>query len=946
MADDKNLKNIEKSLEEIQKDTHQTASHVRNVRENVSELESSLKKVVSSTKDSVDGINRIASNTKNSGDIEKGVNRVVTKLEAIQKLTGDWAKNSDRNKGNGKGVVGNIEEKVKNILDRQNSIERSVSSMSRNVDDINYNTEKAADYLRLIKEHIVDGSTSRASSATAAAPSSTGGTGDIHSTVKSILTSVDEIKEIIKGKTLQTGNKEIDAKRAKSEAIKADIEYEEQIRRKYKNKGWESVSDAVKEKYNFKSEKEYVNYLREQRKQEQKREERISGKRGNVRGAIHTFGSGFVNDIISTEKPSIKKVGDTAVNAIGQLNPIVGMFAGLAKTLVELGSKQDRATSEFVRAIGGSRQGKTNAGDTVRGMVRTMPLNRGYTADAAYSAMTEVAEARGRTTERMTAGALQSAIDLKRFGIGAESINNFDTFGKSIEQTDRYFAKLYGEVSKKGLSFKNVSKAVNDNLKMAQSHTFANGLRGLQQMAEKSTQLKYNMQQVFQFADKVSELEGAISTSANLSVLGGQFAQFSNPMQLMYEGLNDTEALNDRILNMFGNKAYWNQEKGQMDMSALDREMLKQAAKAAGLDANEMLNVSYNQGKMRRIEKQIGGGVNKDTAEYIKNVAELDENGNAYVNIGGKERAVSSLTNEDKDALEKESRNKDAKEGAKLGDIYGETMSIGKKLDNMLSYLQEQLGRWVFWIFNSIAKRGNKLNSKAQGEDGDDELKKRRLNFYTQNLNNRHDYVPGNRMRFAEYVAGLTNEKLDELEKMRAKQGNSPNGLPIASNIPGNKGFANGPSHWDGGITAKYRGQPWEIEGNEFLLNKQSSNKYRDMLPKLQNGTFNPYSYANDLIKNNMNRHYMPMQVSALDREMIKQAYKSMNGNQPNSVSGTIKVDIPQTITLNLAGAGKIGDYDVSGLVKQLVDSMMKEWLMRQNFSGFDKENFPMKIVT
>ena len=106
MADDKNLKNIEKSLEEIQKDTRKTASDTRNVRENVSELESSLKKVAAGTKDSVDGINRIASNTKNNKDIEKGVEKVVSKLDALKEI-GRWAKNSEPYKGSGKGVVGN-----------------------------------------------------------------------------------------------------------------------------------------------------------------------------------------------------------------------------------------------------------------------------------------------------------------------------------------------------------------------------------------------------------------------------------------------------------------------------------------------------------------------------------------------------------------------------------------------------------------------------------------------------------------------------------------------------------------------------------------------------------------------------------------------------------------------------------------------------------------------
>ena len=212
---------------------------------------------------------------------------------------------------------------------------------------------------------------------------------------------------------------------------------------------------------------------------------------------------------------------------------------------------------------------------------------------------------------------MQSAMMMKRMGFGSEVLNEFDTFGKSIEETDKYFAQLYGEVSKKGLSFKNVSKAVNDNLKMAQSHTFANGLRGLERMAEKSVQLKFNMQQVATFADKVSDLEGAISTAANLSVLGGQFAQFSNPMELLYEGLNDTEALGDRMIKMFSGKARWDNEKGEMTMDPLQRQFLIEAAKGAGLNPDEMLNMAFNEGRLRHITNQIGKKKKKNTAEYI-----------------------------------------------------------------------------------------------------------------------------------------------------------------------------------------------------------------------------------------------------------------------------------------------------------------------------------------
>lgn len=967
MADDKNLKNIKKSLEEIQKDTRKTASDTRNVRENVSELESSLKKVVASTRDSADGINRIASNTKNSGAIEKGVIQVVSKLDAIRKLTGDWAKNSDRNKGNGKGVVGNIEEKVKNILDRQNSISRAVSSMSRSVDDISYNTEKAADYLRLIKEHIVDGSASR-NSVKPSVLNSDKNTKDHVSSISKNVETIVTILEDIRNNTLTSFGDEGDS--LKKLIRKNSFDREKEIRQKneYRRISGKSARSRTE------LEEKYLKEYRERERNRKKEEEKLNGRSGARKASEISTKIATETASLISQKQTVGGLADKGIGLISQASPLIGGLMSILKAGIQLGSERDRATSTFARTIGGSSAGKYGVGETIRSFFNNKNVNRpelGYEFNEAMSALTEVAEARGRTTERTSARDLASSINLKRAGIGAESINNFDTFGKSLEQTDKYFAKLYGEVSKKGLSFKNVSKAVNDNLKMAQSHTFANGLRGLQQMAEKSTQLKYNMQQVFQFADKVSELEGAISTSANLSVLGGQFAQFSNPMQLMYEGLNDTEALNDRILNMFGNKAYWNQEKGQMDMSALDREMLKQAAKAAGLDANEMLNVSYNQGRLRRISSQIGTGVDKDTAEYIKNLGELDENGQAYVSLNGerhflnksyaKRNGEKALTVDEYKELSEESKKKDAEAGATLGNIWSNTNSIFERLDKMLTYLQERLGNWVFKIFQKFVG-GEESNRETVREwanrNGKDE--KEAISFYDSNKGKwkfekgSGDIWDPSKTGLGGYKNNYFAENMDKMLSIHGAkisdaneaQGNSPNGLPIASNVPGNKGFANGPSHWNGGIKSSYRGQPWEIEGNEFLLNKQSSSMYRNMLPKLQNGTFNPYSYAKDLIKNNMPNLYDSLVVAKRGADAFANDARSLISGGEKNISGTIKVDIPQTITLNLAGSGKIGDYDISGLVKEMVDKMMKEWIMRKDLSGFNKEAFPMKNVT
>ena len=931
--DSGDIKNIEKAVQNVKEKVDDVKKDVVNKMDDIEE-------VLKTTKSRA---GRIESNTNNISSANDKLEKIVKiNSDILQKIQGMGKPTASTATG---VSLTDVDLKLKTIISHQINIDTNTSTITGAVMDMNGSIKDATEYLRLLKEHIVDGNASKNS----VKPSvSNADTKDSISSISKNVAAIVTILEDIRNNTI-TSSEEGDQDELKRLIRKNAIAREKEIDDKNEYK---RISEKDKKKRTEK-EKKYLKAYERREKNRKKEEERANGKRGGSATAGKIISG--VDSII--KEPKVANLANAGVSALSNVNPLVGAIAGLIKSVVELGSKQDRATSEFARAIGGGRFGKVNAGDTVSGMVRNMPLNRGYTSDAAYSAITEVAEARGRTTERMSKENLMSAIDLKRFGISADAINNFDTFGKSLEETDRYFAKLYGEVSKKGLSFKNVSKAVNDNLKQAQSHNFANGLRGLEQMAEKSVQLKYNMQQVFTLADKVSEIEGAISTAANLSVLGGQFAQFSNPMQLLYEGLNDMEALNDRMVKMFSGKAHWDEEKGEMTMDSLQKEFVRQAAKAAGLDPNEMLNLSFNEAKMNRISSRIMPGLDKDTAEYIKNIAELDKKGNPYVTLNGETKKVSELTDKDREMLEKESRAKDVREGAKLGDIYQETMSVGETLDNILKYLQEQLGRWVFALFNRFAARENNRQTTAQGE-GKKELQQKRLDYYRLHSSEHFGgwFSPSKKSRknFAKEVAGMTEAELDAA--LGNTEGKSPGGFAptrtshfndfdflVASLVPG-YGLLRGMSHLYGGIKGRRRGQAWEAEGDEFLVNKNSSLRYYKELSQIQNGTFNPYSYANSIVKNDMNRHYMPMQVSPLEREMLKAAYKPANSNQPNTISGTIKVDIPQRITIDIAGGNKIGDYDISSVIAKYVDSFMKE-MMLKSYSGFNKEEFHTKTV-
>ena len=946
MAD--NLTDIKNSVQNIQTNIDTIKQSVANL----DDIENKLKEVSKNTKPT----GGIREDTKK---IKEGVFEVVSKLDALKAIE-SWTKNQNGSTGStGNGVVGTIDSKIDSLVNYQKGIHGFTNEISTHTKKISQQTELASEYLKALKEHIVDGGASPQGTVTGNATDKTSkeadakGIASIDSNVKKIVS----IMETMKATAFADQDEELKSLLIENEKGKAKDEAEQ---RKYNEIAKKDKKDRTKD------EKKFLEDYRKAQQNKKKEDEKLNGKGGSVSAAV---AKGFTTAAsLISEKQTVGKLADKGISAISQLGPAGGIIGGLMQLIkagISLGSERDRATSTYARTIGGGVSGKLNIGDTVGGFIRSdqNKADIGATFAEAMSAMTEYAEAIGRSTERIAHADVASAVSLKRFGISADVIGNFDSFGKSLQQTDEFFSRLYTNVSKKGLSFKNVSKAVNDNLKMAQSHTFANGLRGLERMAEKSTQLKYNMQQVFQFADKVSEIEGAISTAANLSVLGGEFAQFSNPMQLLYEGLNDTEALNDRIIKMFGNKAFFNEKTGQMDMNAFERDILKQAAKGAGLDPGEMLNLAFNQGKMKRISSQIAPGVNKDTAEYIKNLGELDKNGQAYVSINGEKKYLNAnyakkageqaMTAEDYKELQKESEKREEENSATLGRVWRNTNGIFEKLDNILSYLQERLGAVVFKIFQKIVggeeARREEVREWAYKNNKDTDSA---LDFYDKNKDRfsskawfspntqGHIFTGYDDKYFTSNMEAMIKEFGGNIKSKNETQGESPNGLPIVSNIPGNLGFANGPSHWDGGVKATYRGQPWEIEGTEFLLNKLSSLKYRDLLPQLQNGTFNPYSYSNGLVKNDMEKYYRYQPVSPYSKNSF---VRGNTQNTPNQVSGTIKVDIPQTITINIAGGGTVGNYDISEIISKYVDQFMKEMMMRKDFSGFNKEEFHNK---
>lgn len=308
-----------------------------------------------------------------------------------------------------------------------------------------------------------------------------------------------------------------------------------------------------------------------------------------------------------------------------------GLYA-IGKDFVKAWETIDTASSKFARNIGMGREGmealRKNTIQTVRGrngtamlygigMEEMVEIQRNYTAETGRNIQFT-------QEDQKNMAAMQTVMGDR----GQKLASTLENFGLSYTDAASRAGKMFSDASKYGLSFEKYSENFLQNIKIAQNYTFKNGLKGLEDMAKKATAIKLDMQQVASFAEKVSTLQGAVETSAQLQVLGGPFAQFSDPLGMMNQGLLDMEGLIDRFQSMVGSLGEFNQKTGQVEVSAFNKLRLKTAAQAMGMDYNQVMESVQAQGRRGYIEKQLAQGGRKWTdaeREFILNTATVQE---------------------------------------------------------------------------------------------------------------------------------------------------------------------------------------------------------------------------------------------------------------------------------------------------------------------------------
>ena len=235
-------------------------------------------------------------------------------------------------------------------------------------------------------------------------------------------------------------------------------------------------------------------------------------------------------------------------------------------------------------------------------------------------------------------GAARMAAEMENQGVSAERTGNF------VEQT-------LNDSSKMGLNASKVIKNVSNNIKMLNKYNFKEGVKGLAKMAMTVSKMGVGMDFAANMADKLFSIEGAVDMSAQLQVMGGEWAKMADPFRLMYMARNDMEGLTEELGNAAAASAKFNKKTGEFDLGAQEMHRLKIIAEQTGVAYDDLVTAGKNVAKLNKIKGQVQFSMSDEEKEFISNKATLNEKGEGSIMINGSPKLLKQLTEQDRQIL-------------------------------------------------------------------------------------------------------------------------------------------------------------------------------------------------------------------------------------------------------------------------------------------------------
>ena len=209
----------------------------------------------------------------------------------------------------------------------------------------------------------------------------------------------------------------------------------------------------------------------------------------------------------------------------------------------------------------------------------------------------------------------------------AKLMESFDLMGVSSKDAMQSINKIFVDSQKIGLNASKVIKTLSDNFGTMQGYSFRNGIKGMTEMAKLSVKMRTNISEMLGMADKFYDPESAIETAANLQMLGGDIAAaFGDPIEMMYLARNEPEKLATKLQSITENMMTFNEVTGQYEFPPEVRMQLKAAGDQLGINVDSMIEMARQSSKIKDIKMNVSSNItDDDMREQIASMAKMKD---------------------------------------------------------------------------------------------------------------------------------------------------------------------------------------------------------------------------------------------------------------------------------------------------------------------------------